>query len=431
MVVALALGIGAIVGTVTLDVSSRLINRLHVDHCVQTAALLANKSSPEYQAGENALAELAERMVRTDPLLFVSFMDAEGNLLAAQQGGKKVCPDRSLGGFTPAATIGNPLFKTGDQGLEIPYLDVTYPVLRVVANGGEDGKESGSVLQGYVRIGYSLERTFAEVLATTQLLSGIGVLIAAMTIPLGFFLVRRLAGPLCELASTMGRFADGELEARSHISRSDEIGALARSYNEMADKLEQKHAEISKLNEELEQRVQQRTMQLRELAARDPLTGLYNRRHFNEVLGQCFAEAKRYGTELACMMIDLDHFKAVNDRFGHQIGDDLLVLTAMTISTEMRTSDIAARFGGDEFIILLPQTDTAQARVLAERFTEKLAINMKEQFPACGAKASVGIGCIVDVTTEDADGLIRVADNALYEAKKSDTESIVAREIAV
>ena len=289
--------------------------------------------------------------------------------------------------------------------------------------------EGRSTVLGYVRIGFSLERTLAEVASTTELLSGIAVLVIAITIPLGFLVVRRMVGPLRSLSGTMARFADGDLGARSPVRRPDEIGELAGAYNLMADKLGQKHQEISELNAKLEERVQQRTKQLRELAARDPLTGLYNRRHFSEVLNRRFAEAKRYGHELACMMLDLDNFKSVNDRFGHQVGDELLILTGITITTELRTADVAARFGGDEFIILLPQTDTPPARVLGERIMNKLSAAVREQFPECPATASVGVGCMVDVTTEDPDDLIRAADKALYEAKIRGKNTIVAREV--
>ena len=428
LVVGLALAVGAIVGTVTVDFSSTLVKRLHYDQCRQTAALLAKKAPTEYAAGVGSLGELARQMARTEPLLFVSFMDPEGRLLAADRGRKPDCAPKSLEGFTPHTTIGSPLFVSKGRA-KVAYLDVTYPVKDDVPEELAPSAEGRSTLLGYVRIGFSLERTLAEVASTTELLSGIAVLVIAMTVPLGFLVVRRMVGPLRSLSRTMARFADGDLGARSPVRRPDEIGELAGAYNLMADKLGQKHQEISELNAELEERVQQRTKQLRELAARDPLTGLYNRRHFSEVLNRRFAEAKRYGHELACMMLDLDDFKSVNDRFGHQIGDELLILTGITITTELRTADVAARFGGDEFIILLPQTDTPPARVLGERIMGKLSAAIREQFPECRVTASVGVGCMVDVATEDPDDLIRAADKALYEAKTRGKNTIVAREV--
>jgi len=430
LVVGLALAVGAIVGTVTIDFSSTLVRRLHRDHCRQMAALLASKAASDYAAGAAPLAELARQMVRTEPLLFVSFMDPAGQVLAAHWDKNLAHPPEQAEGFTPFTTIGSPRFVSGTQAIAA-HLDVTYPVSRAFDESAAPPGERHPTLLGYVRIGFSLERTLTEITSTMNLLSGIAVLVFAMTVPLAFLMVQRLAGPLRNLSRTMARFADGDLEARTSVKRTDEIGELATAYNLMADKLAQKHREISELNAELEDRVQQRTAQLRELAVRDPLTGLYNRRRFNEDLRRRFAEAKRYGHELACMMIDLDDFKSVNDHFGHQVGDELLILAGITITTELRGADVAARFGGDEFIILLPQTDAPSAQILGERILAKLSAASLEQLSDCRATASVGVGCMVDVTTEDPDDLIRAADKALYEAKTCGKNTIVARMVTI
>ncbi len=424
LVVGLALGVGGVVGTLTVDFASRLVNRVHNDQCRETGGLLADRAAAAYAARGSALDDLAHEVVKLESILFVAFLDVDGQLLAVEQGRKHVHQLRAIGGVTPAETIGTPLLVKGSGGDQSSYLDVTYPVTADVA------ENKGADLLGYIRLGFSLDQTFAEVSASFELLTGIGIAVVGLTVILGFLVVQHMVGPLCELSTIMSRFADGDLHARCNIKRKDEIGELAAVYNLMAQRLEHKHEEISELNAELESRVQRRTRQLHELASRDPLTKLYNRRHFNEVLERSFAEAKRYGTELACMMIDLDDFKAINDRFGHQAGDDVLVLTAMTVSTELRTSDVAARYGGDEFIILLPQTAAEQARRMAERLTHKFNQVVAEQFPACHAKVSVGVACMVDVTTEDPEDLIRVADKALYDAKKRGKNTIVTREVS-
>src|SRR5690606_32093171 len=104
-----------------------------------------------------------------------------------------------------------------------------------------------------------------------------------------------------------------------------EIGQLARSFNQMAERVTESQLELLKLNAELEERVRQRTQELAELASRDPLTGLYNRRHFGEVMTREFAAAERYGDDLTCLMFDVDHFKTINDQFGHRTGDAILM----------------------------------------------------------------------------------------------------------
>src|SRR6185436_6180964 len=109
---------------------------------------------------------------------------------------------------------------------------------------------------------------------------------------------------------------------------------------------------------------------LEQMAATDPLTGLYNRRHFARVLEQLFAEAQRYDKDLACVMIDLDGYKQLNDTYGHQIGDQLLTMAGKVITANMRRMDIAARYGGDEFVLLLPQAGVEEANNAATRIRD-------------------------------------------------------------
>ena len=102
-----------------------------------------------------------------------------------------------------------------------------------------------------------------------------------------------------------------------------------------------------------------RLRRVEEVAATDPLTSLYNRRHFGKVFEQLFAEAQRYSSDLTCVMIDLDGYKQLNDTFGHQTGDQLLVVAARAINSNLRKMDVAARYGGDEFVLLLPALEPA------------------------------------------------------------------------
>jgi diguanylate cyclase (GGDEF)-like protein len=224
----------------------------------------------------------------------------------------------------------------------------------------------------------------------------------------------------------MLRFSKGELDVRGPKGRRDEIGRLAMAFNRMADQHQQSHDRIVRLNAELEQRVAHRTRQLRELAAREPLTGLYNRRHFGEVLERSFAEALRYDNDLSCIMLDLDDFKNVNDAFGHQVGDELLVFMATTIMSQLRAADIPARVGGDEFVVLLPQTGVDRAYVLGERIVEKFTHEGTECFPQLRVGVSVGVAGLRTEGVVDTESLIRSADRALYEAKAAGTNVVVA-----
>lgn len=271
----------------------------------------------------------------------------------------------------------------------------------------------------------SRARTVNEFEAAADLVVGISIAVLLVSVPTGFFLVRRVVAPLNEMSEVAQRFSAGDLSARTAVTRSDEIGLLAASLNNMAEEIARKHSQIVTLNDELEERVMERTAQLRELAAREPLTGLYNRRHFSETLARRFSEARRYGTELSLLMMDMDDFKAVNDSHGHQVGDELLMLAALTISSQLRAADVAARYGGDEFIILMPHSDASQAQALARRITECFHAECAAKHPGIKISLSVGIAGITGCNAATDDEFIRSADRALYEAKSLGKNRIV------
>ena len=154
------------------------------------------------------------------------------------------------------------------------------------------------------------------------------------------------------------------------------------------------------------------------MAATDPLTGLYNRRHFNKVLEQMFAETQRYGTDLSCVMIDLDGYKQLNDGYGHQVGDQLLVMAGKVILANMRRMDIAARYGGDEFVLLLPRASADEAVGVADRIREEFRRSTTTVLNRdTGANMSAGIGSLRENRPTHADQLVALADAALYRAK--------------
>jgi len=158
----------------------------------------------------------------------------------------------------------------------------------------------------------------------------------------------------------------------------------------------------------------------RELADRDPLTGFFNHRSLHERFGQEAVRARRAHRPLSLVMLDLDDFKLVNDTFGHVLGDEVLRWTADIIRRTIRASDVPARYGGDEFAILLPDTDHEEAARTAERLADAFAAAMFTH----GGRISVPIGVSVGIATFPADGrtaaeLIAVADAGLYRMKRS------------
>ena len=163
------------------------------------------------------------------------------------------------------------------------------------------------------------------------------------------------------------------------------------------------------------------TVQLQELTRRDPLTGLYNRRHFDEVLGQAFEAASRQQRALSLGFLDLDHFKAINDRHGHQGGDAVLARVAKTIGGCLRGNDFIARYGGEEFVVLLPETPLELARKIMERIRGYIEAEHYAVAPDRMIRITLsgGAAAHMDGTRrEKPEDLIRAADRALYQAKR-------------
>ena len=159
---------------------------------------------------------------------------------------------------------------------------------------------------------------------------------------------------------------------------------------------------------------------LGELATRDALTQLANRRVFDERLGQELARARRHGTPLALLLLDIDHFKAFNDRHGHLRGDEVLCSVATILTENIRETDLAARFGGEEFAVLLPDTSEEEAARLAERMRAAIA---EEPWRERAITASIGVAAY-RAEMAGARGLIELADAAMYGSKAAGRDRV-------
>jgi diguanylate cyclase (GGDEF)-like protein len=165
--------------------------------------------------------------------------------------------------------------------------------------------------------------------------------------------------------------------------------------------------------------------ELERLAATDPLTGLRNRRAFFVEAEAELRRARRYKLPVSMLLLDIDRFKQVNDRFGHLAGDELLRQVSATIVRELRTTDIHARFGGEEFVALLVQTPTADAQPTAERLRRAIAaLSVQSLGELFGTTASIGVTSVGDGDVE-LDELLRYADAALYRAKQAGRDRVV------
>ncbi len=185
---------------------------------------------------------------------------------------------------------------------------------------------------------------------------------------------------------------------------------------DLQGQLEKQNKDLEIINKKLE-----------ELSVTDGLTGLHNRRYFIERLGSEFSRSKRHKLSISLILLDLDHFKSINDTYGHQKGDDVLIKVADILKQNCRVHDILARFGGEEFIISLCQTGPEGAMIVTERIRKAVE---EYQFiypraPDFNTTISAGISSYPDIKIANIDDLIRIADAYLYEAKRQGRNRIV------
>jgi diguanylate cyclase (GGDEF)-like protein/PAS domain S-box-containing protein len=193
----------------------------------------------------------------------------------------------------------------------------------------------------------------------------------------------------------------GVMATFSDVTQLEERSARLQ---EMLCQLEESRGEI---------RCQNQKLQL--LASTDPLTGCLNRRSFFEKCATDFSTAQRYGHDISCVMVDIDHFKSTNDCYGHDVGDRVIQLVANAMTSCSRPSDIICRYGGEEFCILLPHTDIQEAATASERFRRNIE---SQNLSGVRITASFGVSSTVFGATEVKE-LISQADKALFQAKNS------------
>ncbi|MBO8126664.1 MAG: diguanylate cyclase [Firmicutes bacterium] len=167
--------------------------------------------------------------------------------------------------------------------------------------------------------------------------------------------------------------------------------------------------------------------QIRQLSITDGLTKVYNRRYIEERLKEAIRLSRRHKASLSLVMMDVDHFKKVNDTYGHQAGDDVLKHLMEVCRTSTRATDILGRYGGEEFILVLPETDSQGAQIVAERIRAKVEAM---PFPTCAGRIpitiSLGLATFPAVSIDTAEAFIKAADLALYRAKESGRNRVVA-----
>ena len=191
-----------------------------------------------------------------------------------------------------------------------------------------------------------------------------------------------------------------------------EILKLTNDLTAMIREGERTNRELKEANEKVEK-----------LARIDPLTGLANRRTLHEATLREIARAGRLGEHLSLIIADLDHFKSINDRYGHTTGDHVLTDAAAVFGNSLRPYDLAARYGGEEFVLLLPATSTEGAMVVAERMRKTVA---EITFPDCPQQITMSLGVATWIAGETPEQLVARADAALYAAKNGGRNRVEA-----
>ncbi len=269
----------------------------------------------------------------------------------------------------------------------------------------------------------------AEVTGPIRLaLEQIGLLGVVLTIPMAVLIgmaTRRFIDPIRRLtvaAEEISRSADSS--RRVKVDRADEIGALQEAFNRMVARQQ----DALEKHERAVQSVSQLNESLQNLAMTDALTGLPNRRAAEARLKEEFAAARRAGASLSVALFDLDHFKAVNDRYGHDTGDYVLQHSAATVRSALRAGDWAARWGGEEFLLVFRDAGLADAHAAAERVCDALRSAVFElNGVPMAIRASGGLSTLREATRDLAQ-MLSEADHCLYGAKRNGRDRVVHAE---
>ena len=212
---------------------------------------------------------------------------------------------------------------------------------------------------------------------------------------------------IVNLTRVTSQFQSGDLSVRAQTDGADELGELASTFNTMAETIVRKLTQIEGLH-----------AQLREQAIHDALTGLFNRRYLDEILPREMARTSRENSQITVAMMDIDHFKEINDLHGHSVGDRMLAAFGKLLLSESRGSDIACRYGGDEFVVVLLRTKLEEGIIYMERTKARFG-EIKTQSNGIEVRSTISIGLVQWIEGETPAELLVRADKALYHAKST------------
>jgi two-component system cell cycle response regulator len=264
-----------------------------------------------------------------------------------------------------------------------------------------------------IQAGLIVEFKDSEVMRPVRDLAGIIAALAALVIFVGavlaFFFTRRLIRPVNQIVAAIDQIAVQDYRSALDIKTGDELDTLVNRFNEMRDVIRQREDELRRHNEELNER-----------AMRDGLTGLFNHVLIMDLPVRECAVLSRRREALSFIMLDIDHFKKINDTYGHLAGDAVIKGLAEIIARTVRGGDLVGRYGGEEFAVILPRASAEEAFALCERLRQNVAEAVFSG-PGQPLRITISLG-VCTRQPEDECGpteLIRMADSALYQAKRN------------
>ncbi|MGI0490185.1 diguanylate cyclase domain-containing protein [Alkalinema pantanalense CENA528] len=267
---------------------------------------------------------------------------------------------------------------------------------------------------------------------------------------------RIITEPLLNLLNVSQRIALSDFSQKAKVGPIAEFSVVARSFNQMIQEIQQSRRQLEEYSRLLEDKVSERTAKLQQeisermvvesalqsanqelqrIAYIDGLTQVANRRHFDECLQAEWRRLERAGLPLSLILCDVDYFKAFNDTYGHQMGDECLRQVAAVLQRAVkRPGDIVARYGGEEFSIILPNTTARGAAQIVDRIQTKLSdlkIQHEQSQVSSWVTLSFGVATMVPLHDIDASKIVTIADHALYQAKLSGRNQAVTQEVAL
>ena len=237
---------------------------------------------------------------------------------------------------------------------------------------------------------------------------------------LASFLSSTITSPLSLLTKQMQNISKGQLDVIVDIKSQDEIGELAMNFKQMTLDLKVSKQDLQNLNRDLEKKVADRTAELEELTIKDPLTGAFNRRYYDQRVAEEIIRSNRTGNQVGLLYLDIDHFKKYNDQNGHPEGDQLLINFVKTLKSVIRSSDFLCRLGGEEFCVITVDTPIEGVQIFAQKVLSLIyATDFKfgEKQPMGRLSCSIGVSSYPQFATDSAT-LMKSADEALYRAKQ-------------